>query len=205
MSAQDHWARVWGEDDGSGRSWFTASADRSLDWVTGVAGPGASVIDVGGGSSPLVDGLLDAGITDVTVVDIAAEALAHSQTRLGARGQQVTWLAADVTTLDLGRTFDVWHDRAVLHFLVQEADRLAYVDALHRHLAPGGHAVLATFAPDGPESCSGLPVRRHSPEDLAELLGAEFELLRAEPHDHVTPWGAPQHFTWAMFRRRAGG
>jgi SAM-dependent methyltransferase len=197
-----HWDEVWREDD-EGRSWFEPAAARSLAAVAAVAPPDAAVIDVGGGASRLVDGLLDRGHPDPVVADISGRALEHARRRLGDRAAAATFVEADVRTLALGRRFDVWHDRAVLHFLVDAVDREAYVEAMDRHLRVGGHAVVATFAPDGPTACSGLPVRRYDAEAIAALLGPGYRLVSHGREDHATPSGDVQPFVRAVLRREA--
>ena len=161
----------------------------------------APVIDVGGGASVLVDGLLEAGFTDVTVLDLSGAALSASRTRLGERARLVKWIEADVTQADLPpRPFDLWHDRAVFHFLVDPADRRAYLQVLRRALRPGAHVVMATFAEDGPERCSGLPVQRYAPSQLHAALGEDFEWLASEREQHLTPGGVLQQFQYSVFR-----
>jgi SAM-dependent methyltransferase len=148
--------------------------------------------------------LLDMGYT-VAVLDVSDEALGRARERLGARAGQVRWIVADVTEVaDVGR-FDVWHDRAAFHFLTSRYDRRRYVGLLKRTVPPGGHAVIATFAPDGPARCSGLEVVRYDGESLARELGDDFELLRSVPETHVTPWGQPQSFQYSAFRHRPAG
>lgn len=197
------WDAAYGHGDTT-RSWFEPHAVQSLRLLDrcGV-GPAASVIDVGGGASPLVDALLDRGHTDVTVLDISAVGLDIARSRLGARADAVTWLVADLLTWQPSRSYAVWHDRAVLHFLTTDDARAHYVDALNAATAAGAVAVLATFAPDGPETCSGLPVRRHDADDLAALLGDSWEPIAVDREEHVTPSGGVQPFTWAAFRRLA--
>ena len=161
----------------------------------------ANIIDVGSGSSPLVDGLLDKGYQHVTVLDIANEALTFSRQRLGEPADQVEWLEADITSVDLpARYYDLWHDRAVFHFLKQDDIRHAYVKILKQSLKPGAQVVIATFAPDGHESCSGLSVTRYSPQDLADALGESFALLETNPEHHRTPSGNDQSFVYCRFR-----
>jgi SAM-dependent methyltransferase len=159
------------------------------------------IVDIGGGASLLVDRLLDQGYSDVMVVDISAAALDAAQTRLGDRADRVTWQVADARYLRLPQQVDVWHDRAVFHFLTGEADRQAYLDSLRQALRVGGHVVVATFGLEGPERCSGLPVERYDVGKLSEFLGPEFELVRGLQMQHVTPSGAIQEFTYAAFRR----
>jgi SAM-dependent methyltransferase len=203
MDVRGHWESVYASKSDAEVSWTEAEPEASLAMIA-EAGPvaGARVIDVGGGASPLAGRLVDAGYI-VTVLDVSEAALARSRERLGARGDAVRWVVADVTDApptDLG-TFDLWHDRAVFHFLTEPTDRAAYVTLLSRSVRVGGHVVIATFAPDGPEQCSGLPVCRYNGDALAAELGARFTLLKAVPHTHVTPWGKPQSFQYSLFRR----
>jgi SAM-dependent methyltransferase len=158
------------------------------------------VIDVGGGTSLLPGKLLDHGYS-VTVLDISEEAVNRGRNRLGSRAAVVHWIVADVTAIPALGSFDVWHDRAVFHFLTDPADRAAYVALLERTLAVGRHAVIATFAPDGPEKCSGLDVRRYSGQTLLAELGANFQLLKSVAEAHVTPGGKSQSFQYSVFRR----
>jgi trans-aconitate methyltransferase len=198
-----HWDSAYGEGETT-RSWFQQHAELSLQLMaaTGVSAAD-SVIDVGGGASTLVDGLLDRGRTDVTVLDISAEGLLTAQSRLGSRATLVHWLVADLLTWTPDRTWQVWHDRAVLQFFTADADRARYLRALHSATAPGSYALLATFAPDGPTHCSGLPVARYSGAELAALVGQSWELLSTDTQEHTTPAGHPQPFTWTAFRRLA--
>jgi ubiquinone/menaquinone biosynthesis C-methylase UbiE len=159
------------------------------------------VVDVGGGASRLVDCLLDEGYSDVTMVDVSEAALDVARTRLADRGEKVAWLVGDVRHLRLPQQVDVWHDRAVFHFLTEEADRQAYLDAVRGALRVGGHVVMATFGPGGPDRCSGLPVERYDAAKLSESFGSEFELVRSFQQQHVTPAGAVQEFTYAVLRR----
>jgi SAM-dependent methyltransferase len=158
-------------------------------------------VDVGAGASSLVDRLLDAGYTDVTVADISPAALDVARARLGDRAGLVTWLVADARGLRVPETVDVWHDRAVFHFLTDAADQDAYLGALRAALRVGGHAVMATFSPEGPERCSGLPVERYDGVKLARRFGPDFELVRSFTKAHATPSGGTQSFTYAVLRR----
>ena len=169
--------------------------------IRSVAGPHDSIIDVGGGASRLVDHLLAAGYDDVTVLDIAAASMEASRHRLGPHEEHVRWIVADVTAVEFDRTFDVWHDRAVFHFLIDATDRARYLANMNAAVRIGGHAVLSTFGPDGPEQCSGLPVRRYSTELMQETLGAGFELIDDEVEQHTAPGGAVQQFVYGLFRR----
>jgi SAM-dependent methyltransferase len=158
-------------------------------------------VDVGGGASTLVDALLDRGFERLTVVDLAASALGAARARLGPRADRVTWLEADARELRLERPVDLWHDRAVFHFLTEPADQDAYFSSLRAAVKPGGHVIIATFGPRGPEKCSGLPVERYGARRLSERLGPEFGLLRSLETVHTTPAGATQEFTYCLFRR----
>ena len=161
------------------------------------------MLEVGGGASALVDGLLDRGYVNVKVVDLSQRALTQVQERLGSRASGVSFHQGDARTLRLDRLVDIWHDRAVFHFLTAEEDRSAYLDTLQRTLRPGGHVVLATFSLDGPEKCSGLPVQRYSAETLGRTLGKSYRLIRSLDRTHVTPTQKEQRFTYAVFRREA--
>ena len=162
-----------------------------------------SVIDIGGGASSLVDELLDLGVKRVAVLDISEAGLAVSKRRLGSRARLVEWIVGDVTTVEAVGRFDVWHDRAVFHFLIDEEDRRRYVRLAERTIQPGGTAVMATFAWDGPERCSGLEVRRYDAGQLAEQCGSGFELTQSERYVHTTPSGSHQNFLFATFHRIA--
>lgn len=198
-----HWENVYATKSDTQVSWFQDVPKPSLDLVDALdLAPTASVIDIGGGASRLVDGLIARGFRDLAVLDLSANALAAARARAGDAGDAVEWIVADVTEWEPRRTWDLWHDRAAFHFLVGDAERAAYVRCLRRALAPGGHVIIATFAPDGPEKCSGLPVLRHDTESLAVLLGAEFESVRRFDHAHVTPGGNTQKFQFSLFRRR---
>ena len=199
---QAHWENVYGTKDEHAVSWFQEKPDISLDliWATGVKTT-ASIIDIGGGASRLVDTLLDKDFKTVTVLDLSKKALAASKARLGTKGAQVQWVIADVTTWEPSQTYDVWHDRAALHFLTDPKDRAAYAERVLRAVRPGGHVIIGTFAPDGPERCSDLPVVRHDAATLWELLGHSFELLESRRHDHLTPAGVTQKFQFSRFRR----
>ena len=205
MSRQDHWDKVYAEKAPETVSWYQPRPAVSLELVA-AAGirPQDPVIDVGGGASKFIDCLLDAGFTAVTVLDLSAEALAHARSRLGARAARVQWIHGDVTRFDPPTRYALWHDRAVFHFLVDAADRAAYVNRLRSSLVPGGTVIIATFAPDGPEKCSGLPVMRHDEASLQRELGPEFELQEARRDTHLTPWRSEQRFLYARFRLAGG-
>jgi SAM-dependent methyltransferase len=193
-----HWNAVFASRDLSTVSWFEETPTHSVELLRQQPG---SVIDIGAGASRLPDALLTDGRDDVTVLDISHEALAVTRDRLGSAAGRVAYVVSDVLAWEPARTYDAWHDRAVLHFLTAPADQAAYVDLAARALSPDGLLVLATFGPDGPTSCSGLPTARHSADDLAALLAPAFTLTHAEARTHRTPAGAEQQFTWISARR----
>lgn len=200
---KSHWETVYSTKAENEVSWFQDDPAPSLELIDRVQpAPDAAVVDIGGGASRLVDRLLARGFRDVTVLDISASALDVAKARLGARARDVQWIVADVTAWQPARRFDLWHDRAAFHFLVDPADRAAYVACLTQALAPGGHAIIATFAEDGPEKCSGLPVNRYDPDGLAKELGGAFALVDSRRHDHSTPWNSNQRFRFSMFQKR---
>jgi SAM-dependent methyltransferase len=205
MAAEPGWAAHWDEAFAQGdttRSWFQAAPGMSLRMLdaAGVT-PADSVIDVGGGTSPLAGALLGRGFGDVTVLDISAAAMEHARRRLGPRADQVHWLAADIRVWRPARRFAAWHDRAAFHFLTAEPDRRDYRRALAEATAPGAVAVVGCFAPDGPQHCSGLPVARYGPGDLAAELGPDWEPVAQDREEHTTPAGQAQPFTWVALRR----
>lgn len=199
--AAAHWDDVYGSRAVDEASWFQPSAATSVRLLRGPDGLPGSVVDVGAGTSPLVDELLDLGCPDVTVLDVSEKALAVTRGRLGARAEEVTFVVADVLAWHPDREYDAWHDRAVFHFLTEPGQRAAYVETAARCVAPGGVAVLGVFAEDGPTRCSGLPTARFSPQDLAAEFDGLFTLEHAEREQHSTPGGAVQAFTWVRLRR----
>jgi SAM-dependent methyltransferase len=199
-----HWDGVYGSKAEDAVSWFQETAETSLELLDRLALPaGTRLVDVGGGASRLVDELLVRGGCEVTVLDVAAAGLARAQSRLGPAAAEVTWVVADVTDWQPEQTYDVWHDRAVFHFLVDEDDRRHYVRTLRSALRVGGHVVVATFAVDGPEQCSGLPVVRYDAASLARALGPGWDQVASRRQVHRTPWGGEQPFTWLLLRRTA--
>ncbi len=199
---QAHWQAVYTGKGETGVSWFEAEPAVSLALIELVrTPPEAAVINVGGGASRLVDRLLARGFADVTVLDLSAAALAAARDRLGEPGRRVQWIVADATSWEPPRRYALWHDRAALHFLTDPADRAAYVARLLQALVPGGHAIIGSFAPDGPEKCSGLPVVRYDADSLAETLGPGFVLIDSRRHVHRTPSGTEQRFHFGTFRR----
>jgi len=199
MSTKDHWESVYSSKADAELSWTQPDPHLSLSLIAEVC-PAGRVIDVGGGTSPLAGKLLGCGYS-VTVLDISEAAVTRGREKLGSRADTIQWIVADATALTNLGAFDVWHDRAVFHFLTNPADRAAYVALLQRTLALGRHAVIATFALDGPEKCSGLDVRRYSGQTLRAELGTSWELLKTVPETHITPEGKPQSFQYSVFRR----
>jgi SAM-dependent methyltransferase len=205
MAAEPGWAARWDKAYAQGDttcSWFQAAPEMSLRMLdsAGVT-PADSVIDVGGGASPLAGALLGRGFGDVTVLDISAAAIEHARRRLGPRADQVHWLTADIRSWRLSQRFAAWHDRAVFHFLTAEPDRRDYRRALAAATGLDAVAVIGCFAPDGPQRCSGLPVARYGPGDVAAELGPEWELVAQDREEHITPAGLAQPFTWVALRR----
>ncbi len=200
---QSHWQNVYLSKGEQEVSWTQPDPEPSLGLILKYAPSlDASIVDIGGGASRMVDALAGRGYRRLTVLDLSEAALAAARERLGAQAAQVQWIAADATKWQPANPFDLWHDRAAFHFLVDAADRAAYLDRLRRGVKPGGHAVIATFALDGPEKCSGLPVQRYDPGGLSQTIGDSFELIADQPHRHVTPWGAVQSFQFSMLRRK---
>jgi rhodanese-related sulfurtransferase/ubiquinone/menaquinone biosynthesis C-methylase UbiE len=199
-----HWRRKYGEHGTEELSWTEATPRLSLELIQEAALPlDAAIVDVGGGASRLAAELVGLGHTDVTVVDIAAEALERARSDLGQGAANVTWVEADIRAHEFDRTFDLWHDRALFHFLVSAPDHDAYLALLGRTLNPGGNLILATFGPDGPTRCSGLPVRRYDAEAISQTLGADFELVSSQLAEHRTPSGSNQQFLYAHLKRSA--
>ncbi|MEI4197371.1 class I SAM-dependent methyltransferase [Roseovarius sp. E0-M6] len=200
---QEHWDDVYGARPEDALTWFEATPALSLDLVREHLQPGEPFIDIGAGASRLVDALLAEGFGPLAVLDLSPSALAVSRQRLGPRGDAVQWIEADITTWKSDREYAVWHDRAVFHFLTGTEDRARYACALAQALRPGGTAIIATFADDGPEMCSGLPVVRYAPEELTQeldrLLPGRFEMLDARRHMHITPKGNRQSFQYSVF------
>lgn len=197
-----HWQNVYATKGDDGVSWFEQSPALSLELIARCGMPGASVIDVGGGASRLVDALIANGHRDVAVLDLSANGLDIARTRLGSAADGVAWIAGDVTKWRPPHRYDIWHDRAAFHFLNTPEEQVAYGCAVHAALKPGGFAIIGTFAPDGPERCSGLAVTRHDTASVGRILGEDFALVEALSHDHRTPGGAVQKFQFGRFRKR---
>jgi len=199
---QAHWEGVYTKKGENEVSWFQESPAPSLQLIAQVgATPASAIIDIGGGASRLVDNLIQQGFEDVTVLDLSEAALEAAKARLGGSAAQVQWIVADATVWEPLKAYDIWHDRAAFHFLTEDRDRAAYIARLERALKVGGYAIIATFALDGPERCSGLPVVRYDPASLGQTLGRAFQLVDTRRQIHATPWGSEQSFQFSVFRR----
>jgi SAM-dependent methyltransferase len=199
---QAHWQGVYTAKGEKEVSWYQDNPAPSLELIA-LAGVSkqASIVDIGGGASRLVDHLLAQGFERLTVLDLSAAALDAAKARLGETAKKVRWEVADITTWSPSETYDLWHDRAAFHFLTDSADQSAYVERVRKAVSPSGHVIIGTFALDGPERCSGLPIVRHDAASLSAVLGPDFHLIDTRRHDHATPWGAVQRFQFSTFRR----
>jgi len=204
MDCKELWENVYQSKPADRLGWYKPQLQTSLTWIRELdLDKDAPIIDVGGGASTLVDDLLHDGHRFITVLDLSGSALAQSKTRLEDRADSVTWLVGDITTAELpSNHFEVWHDRAVFHFLTDDQQQRQYRDNLLTVLKPGGHLIIGAFAPEAPPKCSGLPVQRYSLELLIETLGDELELLRQHKEMHITPGGVEQMYLYCQFRLR---
>ena len=203
IEKQAHWRGVYSTKQPTEVSWFEQVPDISLQLIadTGLD-HSTSIIDIGGGTSLLVDCLLDKGYKNLSVLDISQEALNTAKARLGVRGNCVRWISTDICNWKPEATsIDIWHDRATFHFLTDDADRTRYITAMKMAVKKGAYVIIGTFALDGPEKCSGLQVRRYDPVTLAQTLGSDFSLLKFIRHSHTTPWGSHQSFQFSTFKR----
>ena len=203
MTAKTHWEHIYETKGPTRVSWYQEHAGFSLQNIqnTGIRKTD-HIIDVGGGASTLVDDLIADGFQTITVLDVSGAALELARQRLGMRGAEVNWIEADITEVNLPHSaYDVWHDRAVFHFLTQASDRQHYVDTVRNSVRKGGHVIVATFAPDGPERCSGLEVMRYSPESLHSEFGEDFEIVNSTRETHHTPFGTEQKFIYCYCRK----
>ncbi|WP_348063341.1 class I SAM-dependent methyltransferase [Devosia sp.] len=196
-----HWDSVYSTKGENEVSWFEVSPELSMALLAEAgATPASAIIDIGGGASRLVDTLIAAGQAHVSVLDLSASALDLARTRMPAT-DRVEWIMSDVTTWHPTRVYDIWHDRAAFHFLTAQADQKKYTEVMTQALAEGGKAVIGTFAPDGPEKCSGLEIARHDAGSLQAIFGTGFKLLATRRHDHTTPWGTVQKFQFSTFAK----
>lgn len=201
MDLEAHWEHIYQTKSPVETSWYQPHLEISFDWISAaVKDLSSSIIDVGGGESTLLEDLLAAGYRHLTVLDVAGAAISKFQQRLGSAAQSVHCLKGDVTTVALpAHAYDLWHDRAVFHFLTEPQDRLAYLRQLVSALKPGGQVVMATFGPRGPETCSGLHTKRYDAKSLQHELGPEFHLVRSSVVMHQTPLGRMQQFLYCHF------
>ena len=204
MTRKDHWEQVYSTRLAEKLGWYTPRLETSTNWIAELdLDKGAPLIDVGGGASTLVDDLVDEGFESIAVLDISDSALAISKKRLGRQADVVMWLGGDVTTATLPPNyFELWHDRASLHFLTEPGQQAQYRDNLLMSLRPGGHVIIGVFSSEAPPKCSGLPVHRYEHDQLADLLGGDFETVRHQKEMHVTPGGVEQMYVYCQFRRR---
>jgi len=200
---KDHWEQVFIEKNENAVSWFQENPEPSLGLILQFGeNPSAPLIDIGAGASKLADNLIDNGFSDISVLDISANALSKSRERLGKFSSQINYIVTDITNWTPKGKYQLWHDRAVFHFLVSQSDQNAYINALVQATTPGSIVVMGTFALNGPEKCSGLAVQQYSAQSLNERLGPGFELLKSLNHTHLTPAQREQQFTFAVFARQ---
>jgi SAM-dependent methyltransferase len=202
MQTAEHWENVYRTKDFDAVSWYAPHLGESLRLI-GQLTPDktAAIVDIGGGESTLVDDLLHCNYLDVSVLDISATAVEFTRQRLGAKAKDVSWHVGNVTQYDFGsKQFDLWHDRAVFHFLTERSDRQAYVELVRRSVKPGGHVLMATFGPDGPLKCSGLDVVRYDDQSLHHEFGEGFQMLGSKLAEHNTPMGIRQQFLYCWCR-----
>ena len=200
---QQHWDTTYTSKAETGVSWFQSDPALSVRWIEEAAPDrSASIIDIGGGASRLTDRLIADGYSDITVLDISSIGLSRTCERIGEAADKVRWITADITAWTPDKTWDVWHDRAVFHFLTERPAQDAYIAALQKGTREGSAVIMATFAPTGPEKCSGLPVQRYDAQTLAARLGPNFHLYAESVERHETPFGTTQDFIYAAFRRR---
>jgi len=198
MDTRQHWDRVYETKAPTDVSWFSPHLETSLGIIRRVApNRSMSIIDVGGGESTLVDDLLAEGYCNVAVMDISGTAIGHCKKRLGKLADKVTWIVADITKAEIPvHSYDVWHDRAVFHFLTEPADRLEYVRRVTSTVKPGGHVIIGAFGPEGPSKCSGLDVMRYDVDSLHAEFGGRFRLMESSKELHQTPFGTTQQFLY---------
>ena len=198
-----HWEKVYANKQSTEVSWYQSEPEVSLKLIASTnIGHTNKIIDVGGGASILIDSLLDQGFEDLTVLDISSKALACAKKRLGKRAEKVKWIEADVTTFETTENYDLWHDRAVFHFLTNQSDRFKYVQKMSQLLNSGGHVIISTFAIDGPTQCSGLDIVQYSAEKIKMEFGKDFEYVKSVNEKHLTPGGREQKFVYFYFRKR---
>jgi 2-polyprenyl-3-methyl-5-hydroxy-6-metoxy-1,4-benzoquinol methylase len=201
---KDHWERIYKKLSPSEVGWYQAYPEKSLKLINNTCeGTDCRIIDVGGGTSNLSEHLLEQGFTKLTVLDISGNSINKAKSQLGDKSSRITWIAADITKYSFKEQYDVWHDRAVFHFLADAEERKGYINSLNQALKLNGHLIMATFGLDAPPKCSGLPVVRYSPETLQNELGDNFNLVNSYSENHVTPSEVSQNFIYCRFIRQA--
>jgi len=203
MNHNNHWEQTYSGKETDALGWYTPHLATSLSWIQELnLGADAPIIDIGGGASTLVDDLLEANYRSITVLDISSKALSLVRARLGEKAKLVQWLEGDITMLELPtRYYELWHDRAVFHFLTEPEQQRKYRDRLLSALNPGGHLIIGTFTTEAPPKCSGLPVQRYNRQQLENTLGDAFELIRHHKEMHITPGGVEQMYLYCQFRK----
>jgi SAM-dependent methyltransferase len=201
---KSHWENIYTNKTPAEVSWYQLEPVVSLGLIalTGINHAG-KIIDIGGGASLLVDKLLEQGFQDLTILDVSSKALDYAKKRLGNKARAVKWIEADITDFDFLEKYDLWHDRAVFHFLTDAHDRKKYIRNMNKALNSGGHVIIAAFAIDGPLKCSGLDVKRYNPEEMTNELGNSFEFIKSVDEVHMTPAGKEQKFTYCYFKKAA--
>jgi 2-polyprenyl-3-methyl-5-hydroxy-6-metoxy-1,4-benzoquinol methylase len=199
---KEHWESVWTRKKSNQVSWYQQYPKTSIDLILSTnLSKDARIIDVGGGDSNLVDKLLDLGFKNMTVLDISSKALERAKERLGKRAEMVKWIECDIREFDTNDRYDIWHDRALLHFLTSEEDLKNYVELTRKHVKEGGYLILSTFSTNGPMMCSGLDTKQFSEESMKKLFSNGFDHVKSFEEEHTTPFGIGQIFTWNVFRK----
>lgn len=199
---KQHWENVYHTKTPSEVSWTQDVPQTSLDFIlSGNLSKTAGIIDIGGGDSKLADSLLEAGFTNITVLDISAKALERAQQRLGEKAHLVKWIVQDITTFQPATSYDIWHDRATFHFLTAPEQVNRYLNIARQSINTGGYAIIGTFSTDGPEKCSGLSIKQYNENTLTDQLNNGFEKIRCITENHVTPFNTTQHFLFCSFKR----
>jgi len=203
MDLKEHWEKIYNTKQFEETSWYQQKPEYSLEIIRSLGlSPEANIIDIGGGNSFLADHLSELGYVNIHVLDISAKALQDSQNRLGAKAEKINWIESDVTSFKPDTSFELWHDRAALHFLTEDKQVEDYVSVLKNSLKIGAYCLLSVFSENGPDKCSGIAIRKYATSDLEELLEPDFDTVRLENRDHTTPWGAKQNFSTGLYRRK---
>jgi len=199
--AKEHWENIYQTKESDGVSWFQEKPETSLNLISEAnIDKNAKIIDVSSGDSRLVDNLLDLVFRHITVLDISSTALNKAKKRLGNRANNVKWVASDLMEFETDELYDLWHDRAVLHFLTEEEDIKRYVEKVKQSLKPNGYLIISMFSEKGPKKCSGLEIKQYSEASVKKLF-ADFEHIKSFEEEHITPWGASQVFIFSVFRK----